>query len=203
MKNVLIDFDGVVFRNTKVSNMVCEKSIRYVASRKGLQYRDAKYVNDIGYTKLGHTARVVSDDTLAIQDYNEYVFDKQMFRWMKNVIGYSDNQLIEQVSTIKKDRNLRLLLCTNAPLQYCIHVLFYMGWEWDDVFDPDVCFTSDTGIVKPLTAYYNRVEDTLDLKEYHFIDDSISNIMPCIHRPRWKGCVINNQKDLFHYLNHI
>jgi FMN phosphatase YigB (HAD superfamily) len=202
-QTVLVDFDGVVFRNAKVSHMVQEKSVRYVASRKGVHYRDAKLMNKVGYTKLGHTARLVSDDADAVQDYNEYVFDRQLFRWMGDTIGYTDTTLLQRVSNARANNDLRLVLCTNAPKLYCQHVLFYMGLSWSDVFDSEIFFTSDTGLIKPLDAYYNHVEDTLDFSEYHFIDDSISNIMPCIHRPQWKGCVINNEKDLMVYLDRI
>jgi len=202
-QTVLVDFDGVVFRNANVSHMVTEKSIRYIASRKGVHYRDAKLMNKVGYTKLGHTARLVSDNADAVQDYNEYVFDRKLFRWMAETVGHEDATLLQRVSNARANNDLRLVLCTNAPKIYCEHVLFYLGISWSDVFDDDIHFTSDTGLVKPLDAYYNHVEDTLVLTEYHFIDDSVSNIMPCVHRPRWKGCVINNEKDLMVYLDRI
>lgn len=202
-QTVLVDFDGVVFRNAKVSHMVQEKSIRYVASRKGVHYRDAKLMNKVGYTKLGHTARLVSDDADTVQDYNDYVFDRQLFRWMGDTIGYEDATLLQRVSNARANNDLRLVLCTNAPKNYCEHVLFYLGISWSDVFDDETNFTSDAGLVKPLDSYYNHVEDTLDLNEYHFIDDSITNIIPCAHRPQWKGCVINNEKDLMVYLDRI
>lgn len=202
-QTVLVDFDGVVFRNAKVSHMVQEKSIRYVASRKGVHYRDAKTMNKIGYTNLGHTARLISDDADAVKDYNEYVFDQQLFRWMGDTIGYTDTTLLQCVSHARANNDLRLILCTNAPKTYCEHVLFNVGISWSDVFDVNTYFTSDTGLIKPLDAYYNHVENTLDFNEYHFIDDSVSNIMPCMHRSRWKGCVINNEKDLLAYLDHI
>ena len=202
-QTVLVDFDGVVFRNAKVSHMVTEKSIRYIASRKGVHYRDAKLMNKAGYTKLGHTARLVSDDADAVKDYNEYVFDRKLFRWMAETIGHEDATLLQRVSNARTNNDLRLVLCTNAPKTYCEHVLFYLGISWSDVFDDDICFTSDTGLVKPLDAYYNHIEDALGFNEYHFIDDSVSNIMPCVHRPQWKGCVINNEKDLMVYLDRI
>ena len=88
--SLLIDFDGVVFRNRLVADAVKEKSIRYVASRKHVSYHEAAKMNTIGYTTLGHSARVVSDDPSYVKDYNDYVFDSGLYRIIQNTVNRED-----------------------------------------------------------------------------------------------------------------
>jgi FMN phosphatase YigB (HAD superfamily) len=200
-KTLLIDFDGVVFKNVEVAEAIKRKSIRYVAERKNQNLRTAKVTNRRGYQTLGHTCRIVSDEH--VLDYNRYVFDADMDEVIKQSVNDHDVRLVEDIFNIKQRRELDLVLCTNAPNMYCQSVLSSLGMPIDTFFDTRFRFTSDTGLVKPLRAYYTHVENTLDAVDapYQFIDDSIVNIVPIAHDPRWNACVINNTPDLLHYLN--
>lgn len=199
-KTLLIDFDGVVFKNSKVTEEINRKSIQYIAERKNQSFKTAKVVNRHGYTKLGHTCRIISDEH--VLDYNNYVFDSDMDTFIKRSVNDHDARLMEDIYDIKQKRKLDLVLCTNAPSKYCETVMISLGFPIDHFFDTRFRYTSDEGLIKPLRSYYTHVENTLyTVDHYQFIDDSIINIAPIANDPRWNACVINNTPDLLYYLN--
>lgn len=204
MNSLLIDFDGVVFNNKRVAERIKEKSIHYIASRKKTSYSEAAQLNKQGYSKLGHTSRILSDNH--VHDYNSFVFDRDLFRYIYNEIDEKDILLIQQLIDIKNKRNIDLVLCTNAPYDYCQHTLNCGGFLMDNLFSSSMTFTSDSGLCKPLQSYYETIEHTYKPNHdshYYFVDDSVVNILPCIKKRGWNACVINKESDLFYYLNHF
>tara|TARA_Y100000389_G_scaffold134961_1_gene132456 strand:- start:1392 stop:2006 length:615 start_codon:yes stop_codon:yes gene_type:complete len=204
MKSLLIDFDGIIFNNKRITERIKHRSIQYISSRKHISYPEAKIMNKLGYTKLGHTSRIISDNH--VHDYNVFVFDDNMFRYIYDEINEKDIRLIQQIIDVKNKRNMELVLCTNAPYNYCKHVVTCTGSSMDHLFHPSIAFTSDNGICKPLQQYYENIEKTCEPNDdsyYHFIDDSIINITPCLQRNKWNACVISKESELFEYLNNF
>ena len=202
-RKILLDFDGVVFRNRAVHDMVSHKSALYLHDRLKLRNMDqARVVCNTNYQIIGHTSLMIGDSPEHVKDYNNFVFDD--LQWIKQLLTQEDLDHLYRLMQIKDERNLLFYLCTNAPYAYCNAILSELNIRFDDFFETSHLFTSDIGFVKPKQAFYKHVEDS-DVcdGELHFIDDGLANILAVSNRDRWKAYYIKECCYLYRHLKSI
>jgi HAD superfamily hydrolase (TIGR01509 family) len=100
--------------------------------------------------------------------------------------------------------NVRVGLCTNTTFSYCQEILHALDTPLDEVFD-DV-FTSDYGLAKPQTAFWNDVESQFPVKSpIVLLDDSPLNIqgVQALKRDHWKSVLISDPESLYLFLEFL
>ena len=202
MNKLLIDFDGVVYNNRKTFEHINAKSIQYISKRLQIPHQQAVRLNAINYEKRGHTIFATSTP---IDDYNDYVFDSHMLSdVLYKVYDEDDTHRLRHLVKRKELLNLDLILCTNAPLRYCIRVLELSGYAFHDVFSSAVSFTSDSvHDVKPSVDFFNHVHFELEKNGFtnegiHFYDDSKLNISTMRESmSQWKPVLFDSSDETF------
>lgn len=200
---LLFDLDGVLLDNPAISEYVTEKSVRYLQKHAKVPvryktYNHMKQLNRMAYKTLGHTALIVDDTRTGVWNYNDYVFDNETLNFVRHAINDSDRRRIMEIAnTLISHNNLAVGLCTNTPLNYCNAVFDGLCYDMDKLFT--LCFTSDTGLLKPTDNFFEHVEQELknDFSRIHFMDDSERNVDSVEHRPLWDAKHVPTRKDLF------
>ena len=201
--NILLDFDGVVLRNERICSVINERSIQYVATKKkNMCYNDAKTYNSRMYKSRGHTALSFDNSNTyhdEVCEYNLNVFHNLDFKNdIRQHINKHDvshiNELLLSFEGCKKPG-----LFTNAPLLWVHETLGMLGFDIDEVFDTDLLFTSDKGLVKPKLDAYEYINRYCEDEHIVFIDDSEKNIEACEVYDNWIGLHVPtyNKKVLY------
>ena len=204
--NLLLDFDGVLFNNKNVHSVVADRSVAFVKQRLNLNtYREARFVNRALYPLKGHTALIFENDPNAVLEYNKMVFDEKLLYMLPGLVNSQD---YEHLATVQRLRNrlsedVRVGLCTNTTFSYCQEIMHALGYSVEDFFD-DV-FTSDYGLVKPHTAFWNDVENHFpERSPIVLLDDSPLNVQGVqTHSGRWKSVLISDPESLYLFLEFL
>ena len=197
MSKVLLDFDGVLFKNTKVHDMIKRKSIDFVAQKMHVAPHKAVKINQHHYRTFGHTIMHLPRGTLA--DYNREVFDTIDWDFVQDCITDDDQYTMETFFEMKHRFPANTpYLFSNAPFDYCEKVTSAIGYNLTDLVDCNV-FTSDTitdkiqnDFIKPLPHTYEYVEDMLASPQLHFLDDTPLNLAPLKYNSRWDPHLIDS-----------
>lgn len=210
-QRILLDFDGIVFRNRNIQNKVTEKSIQFVKKHGHFKTdQEALYFNATQYPVKGHSALLspkYRSVRKAINDYNESVFDEQLMYTISNTVNEDDHRHVQRMLAIKRTlpSDVRFHLCTNAPLRYCEHVMNSLALPMHLLFDTECAFTSDHDLVKPQPAFWDAVEKHPYFSDktttIELVDDSLVHILSLNDRSRWIPHFINTDKNLYFYLN--
>lgn len=199
--SILLDFDGVIFRNKAFSRLVEKKSIEFVQKYWNVPPSQSNFLNKILYRKYGHTANGIAKTTNnnlenIIMDYNDYVFRKDVPYYQLEGLLNKDDYI--RFNTLSKymQKNMdgsKYGLFTNAPLEWCEKVSLMLGYDLSYIIDYNRVFTSDEGLLKPnMDAYNNVMHVTSSEDKVHFIDDNIINIKPVLTIDNWEGYHVNS-----------
>lgn len=205
--NLLLDFDGVLFNNKNVHSIVADRSVAFVKQCLNLNtYREARFVNRALFPLKGHTALIFENNPNAVLDYNNMVFDDKFMYMLPGLVDSQDYEHMMNICRLRNrlSENVRVGLCTNTTFSYCQEIMNALGTSVDEVFD-DV-FTSDYGLVKPQTAFWNDVEHQLDKSNpILLLDDSPLNIqgVQALKKPRWKSVLISDPESLYLFLEFL
>lgn len=198
--NTLLDFDGIIFRNEKVNEVIGQKSIDFVNKKLNLSYSKSKTVNKFLYRTYGHTAIGIAKYTFekpenVVLDYNNFVFDNINYQDIKSYLTKEDKKRISMLSHRSKVFNHKFGLFTNAPLSWCENLFYYLDDDLSNMIDYDKVFTSDEGLLKPNISVYQNIENNLN-DNIHFIEDSYINLLPVKNNKKWKTYLINSDNIL-------
>ena len=154
---VLLDFDGVLYHNPIIHGRIRHKTVQFLQMKTNLNYKDAFYLNNKEYPQKGHSALIIDDDKQTIHDYNEFVFTQTLFNDIYKERTIEDMKRIHELYKLNMNEHMDLVLCTNAPLSYCEHVLESSGFTLDMLFSTNHIYTSDSlHAVKPTNKYYSH-----------------------------------------------
>ena len=200
--HVLLDFDGIVYKNDRMNEHINRKSTEFIQQKFHINPLEALTLNVNGYKSKGHTSLLLSNHKNALQDYNHFVFDNINY---EEFVDEDNIEHVKKLLNIKHNRMLSYYLCTNAPLKYCEGIMNALNVPFENFFDLNHVFTSDTiHSVKPTLTYYNQVEsdmnEIIDYKsrdKLHFIDDSFVNIKHILTNPKWSAYMINDLMQMF------
>jgi len=206
---VLLDFDGVVFRNIGVHSYVANRSSKWLAEHSKTNTKSASIQSEYVYRKKGHTSLYDGFNVEALSSYNEYVFDDNIRDIVALSVSAQDKDRIENFLTIKKNRNLEYILCTNAPSMFCEIVLNSLGYDITEFFDftDHYMLTSDKlKDIKPQASFFEKSESALSclfdspMDHLHFIDDSPMNVNSANARG-WHAALAFDDTFNYRYLN--
>lgn len=210
---ILLDFDGVLFRNRNIHNEVTKRSIQFVKNNGHFKSnKEANYFNTTKYPVNGHSALILPKHIPvknAIQNYNNSVFDERLMYIIRATVNEDDYRHLKRVLAIKRSLHpdIQFHLCTSAPMRYCENVMNSLAIPMDLLFDTTCSFTSDTNIVKPQYEYWEAIEKhpyfSSNLETIELVDDSIVNVLSVTNRGRWMPHFINTDQNLYYFLQSL
>lgn len=178
----LLDFDGVVLRNSRVSTHVFHSCVRFMAKKASISIDQARHLNRVWYPKLGHSSRVLQERLgvpCTIEEFNEAVYTT-----------FVDYDHVRRVIVPEDFKHARALLETgdcaifsNAPEIWCRRV--------SDILElkPKCIVGSDTigYVLKPHPLAYERAERLIGCKPSLFIDDDPKNVSAAKYNAGWRA----------------
>lgn len=194
-KVVLLDFDGVVFRNKKIKQVMYRNSTKYLAKSLCVKYDEAHYLQDVHLSTFGHTSKIESyiiqkPIEQCIMDYNQYVF-KDKIDDLLSTITTDDVFHINNLLELKSENDLKYVLFSNAHLDWINIVCNNCDISRDDLFDD--LYTSDNNPLKPNIEAY-QIFDKIYPENKLFLDDNLSNLLPITNKKNWSYSFI---KDVY------
>ena len=171
---LLLDFDGVIFRNKVGLQKVVQKSneftYKYVPTYDPL--KDS-------YTKYGHTVHLINHKTtdrqVTFQEYNDYVFDNLTMEFVFDNMDIDDKKRADMWKFALEDREAHVF--SNAPSVWVNGLLseLDMGHLFQTVITSD-----DMEYLKPMEESYEAAGVMLqnhgDIRDMVFMDDSNVNV---------------------------
>lgn len=200
---LLIDFDGVVFRNRRAHGIVGERIVEYVKSRTGVStYWEAKQLNKTAYEQYGHTltglADMRPDLELSIEDFNDFVYERGVVSAAASSVCYDrdDRPPVDARAFLRYCESIDVTpyIYSNAPKTWVA-----MGCEMygidvpeDRVMSPDSAAMSRGGqVLKPDLASFARagsraLDECGEHADILFVDDGAANCFMSEHYMGWR-----------------
>ena len=161
-------------------------------------------VNSEMYEAYGHTVLGLRamGYPVNIDEFNHYVYsplvsDRRHFSNIRETHKRDIAQIKHMLSSVKCTANVYIL--SNAPPVWCQTALECMG------IDP-IPQVETNGLLKPESAYYERIERAFQHSKYVFVDDKMVNLRPVMHNPKWQRVLYvgADATDITHYeLPHV
>ena len=172
---VLLDFDGVVLRDRRMSMYQTQRSAKFVKLHTALPMKTADFVNKRFYPVHGHTVIMLRErffKDISLEEYNDFVFDKRALKQLPVT-----KEMIEHGKAFRSlFDDFDAWIFTNAHWNWIEHFV--------DVFDlpigqERVIWPTDLTRLKPNEKAYDLVEAKMkDLGEKKiFVDDSEINLV--------------------------
>ena len=189
---LLLDFDGVVLRNTKLHRYQLNRSARFVQKHTGMSLERCKKVNAEFYPKDGHTVTMINkrfvvdeSDRVTLEEYNDYVFGKQHLRWLKHLVDdktHAHAKDFNRVFEFCEKNNMQWYVFTNAHIEWVLYFshLCNLPITMDKVIWPPTL-----QYLKPSRFAYDYVECRFPAGTFWFADDSQTNLQIPMQRERW------------------
>jgi FMN phosphatase YigB (HAD superfamily) len=209
-KILLLDMDGVVFRQPHVYKFVSMRVVSYVQKKlkpilTDINYHYAEQINTMLYTSYGHTLiglNSIFNTNIDMNEFNRAVYDDitlnymRYFKYDPKVIEYSNE--VRQTIHRCHEKDIPVYIFSNAPICWSNAILEATDLviEKNNILGPEHPLFDEGGQLKPMPRLYNGVERLLcyrhgEKSEIIFMDDSISNLRPCIHMEKWKPILLN------------
>lgn len=208
-KALLLDVDGVVFRNRAVLNKVSDKVVKYVSKELNIDATEARLVNKALYGTFGHTyigMRSVYGTTKSIHHFSQHVYDDELIHDLTSSIA--DDTIVKDSKSVRclaeecKRKDIDLYLFSNAPHVWCSHVLSVM--HLSTYIPGENIITCDHEVfhkgLKPMNVVYDTMlryifHKTHDDVSIMFVDDTFMNHVPILCDPHWRPVYVNNVSD--------
>lgn len=196
---LLLDFDGVLFRNRQCLRAVERKSSRF--TRLHIPEYNPHTHGD--YRSHGHTVHLINSVAghgVTMEEYNEYVFTPSL---IDHVLWHFDGADERRVKAWKGFASMFDHPCifSNAPDEWVVPLIGMLGI---DSFVEDVHTSTSMGCLKPsLNAYHHALkgvyEKGVPKGDVLFVDDSSTNtntamnlgITSCLYTDATDRCLLS------------
>lgn len=197
MPALLLDFDGVIIRNKKISSYVAHQCTRLLADYGGLTMQRAKVLNDKLYPVYGHTSYILEKDLnipCSIKAFNKAIYSSYInYDQVKKMISKDDREYAQEFRKIIRDAEIKenVFIFTNANDIWCMYILMQL-----DILDliprSNVLSSNVLKSLKPSKIAYDAAAFYVDCFAKHeaknqivFVDDQAKNIEPIQNDPKW------------------
>lgn len=205
-RTVLLDVDGVLFRNPRALNAVKQRIVKFVQQRvqarvpRNVTPIEATFITEHTYQRYGHTLHGLrdiygKDDDLSLEAFNAFVYNESVVDMAVRTHTTDHPAGVSSFMRRCDAFGIRVGILSNAPKQWCDRIIENLDIQ--DSICKDMYFTSSHPIftndgqrLKPDTCLYVDVETQVKLAVGHdndiiFIDDSIVNLMGVTSMKQW------------------
>ena len=189
MKTLLLDFDGVIFRNNRLHNVVSHKCEGFV--KKHIKTTLPNEINKQLYQSTGHTLiglkKLGVKPLPTIEEFNDYVYKDIPY---SDVLSSLDDKQTREIKSLKRICNITTpYIFSNAPDIWTNTITELV---FDTQFPTTTQFTNP--YIKPDRTAFLKVEKHLKSDHYIFVDDKIQNL-PFISS-KWTRVWMNDKDTL-------
>jgi FMN phosphatase YigB (HAD superfamily) len=192
-KLLLLDFDGVIFKNNKMHNVVSQRCEYFV--NKYIKTSIPSKINKQLYQSTGHTLlglkKLGIKPIPTIDEFNDYVY-KDIFKDFnhKTFLDSIDEKQKKELTILKKiSKTNPPYIFSNAPDIWTNTITEIL---LDTVFPTTTSITSP--YIKPNKIAYIKIENHLKDNSFVFIDDKIQNL-PFVSS-KWTRVWLNDEDNL-------
>lgn len=193
---LVLDYDGVIFKNPYAMQLVSNRSAQYVSKKLKIPYANARMINTSRYKVHGHTVKYLQHIGIntTLEEYNDFVFNHIDWNDIEMNIINKDYDPIIDIYLLNKLQNQKCVLFSNAPRLWVDNTLEKLGTKQSVLFDE--IFTCDSlEQLKPSKEPYTDIEECYPNTDLLFIDDSILNIHGL--GERWKPHWFKPNENIF------
>ena len=178
MPCLLLDFDGVILRNHRISNIIvnrCQSMVHKCI--KHLDFESCKRINKNLYESTGHTVlglQRLGYKDLLISEFDELVYQKIDYKVELSDISSTHASDIENVKNLYnycKTKGIDMWIFSNAPDSWCHSISHMMDLPILPSTRPHV------STLKPDPKCYLEIERKIKSDKYIFVDDKMMNLM--------------------------
>ena len=175
---LLLDFDGVVLRDKRMSMYQTQRSAKFVKLHTALPMKTADFVNKRFYPVHGHTVLMLRErffKDVTLEEYNDFVFDKRALKRLPVTKEMTERGRAFRPLFYDVDNGFDTWIFTNAHWNWIEHFV--------DIFDlpikaDRVIWPKDLTRLKPNEKAYKLVETKIGKEvEKVFVDDSEVNLV--------------------------
>ena len=114
---IVIDYDGVIFKNPHAMEVVSNRSAQFVSKKLKMTYANARMVNTTRYKVHGHTVNYLKSVGVntTLEEYNDFVFNHIDWDDIEMNICDNDYEPIIDVHLLNKIQKQKSILFSNAP----------------------------------------------------------------------------------------
>jgi len=188
-KVLLLDFDGVIFKNKGALQIVSNKAARFVKNNVKLSNKDSHIVNKYLYKSFGHTLYGLNNlgYNINIKDYNDYVYKNINYKYF--IINKSDVKDIKVIIERCKKYNIKIYIFSNSPKCWCDNILDCMNIDKNNMR-----YIDTMNLLKPDKELYDKIEKENQDSKIYFVDDSFINFKHTLLNPKWKNIMFDTKK---------
>ena len=207
---LLLDVDGVVYRNRVILDKVSQNVVKYVSQELHTDLDTAKKINNMLYGTFGHTytgMRATYGMNKSMAHFTRHVYTDELLHAVSSNandhIMINDSIAVRSLAEECKRKDIELFLFSNAPFTWCSRILSVM--QLDRYVSTENIISSDHDLlcsrVKPDPHAYDNVYKYI-MHKYHddvvcmMVDDSFINLAPLLGVPHWRPVFVNNMNDL-------
>ena len=214
-KILLLDMDGVVFRQQHVYKFVSMRVVSFVQKKlkpmiKNINYHQADNINKMLYSSYGHTIiglNHIFNTNINMSEFNNVIYDDITLNYMKyfkndpKVIEYTNN--VREILDHCYKKDIPVYIFSNAPICWSNAVLEASNLviEKNNILGPEHPLFNENEQLKPIPGLYKEVERLINYRhgknsEIIFIDDTMCNLRPCINMKKWRPVLLSQDMPI-------
>ena len=191
-KTLLLDYDGVVLRNTYLSQYQLNRSAKFVQKHSHLSYQTCKEINSKYYPKHGHTVTLINkmfNKNVTLEEYNDYVFSLRHLKKLNHLVDaqtYEHGNAFNKLFEFCQANNMQWHTYTNAHINWVLN--FSNLLDLPMISAKNIIWPLDISLLKPNKVSYDIIEKELcDYgSSFTMVDDSLLNLTIPRERPnKW------------------
>ena len=201
---LLLDYDGVMLKNTNLSKYQLVRSAKFVQKHTHLTIGTCQHLNKKFYPTYGHTVTMLNkmfNKKVTIEEYDDYVFNKKSISRLDPLVDGDTKKHMksfENLFEVCDKTNIVWNIFTNAHINWVMHFSEVMGMDTishNNVIWPE----SKLELLKPNPKAYDRVEALFpEATSFIFVDDSPVNLNDLIHREKWIPILMTEKTTVNH-----
>ncbi len=192
MQTLLLDFDGVVLRNNKISEYQYRKSARFLQKFTSLTYERCLELNKKYYPQYGHTVILINQvfkNKTSLEEYNDFVFNKKTINKLEKLLDDDTYKHAKQFQMFfEKDDTY---IFTNAHINW---IEFFTDRFEIPVAKDKIFYPKKLDMLKPFPKIYDHLDEKFD--DILFVDDSPKNLEYPSKLKKWKVCLFKESNDI-------
>ena len=210
--HLLLDFDGVILKNNKLTQYQFEKSCKFVQRHTCLNIDTCRTLNRKYYPVYGHSVTMLNtmfNKKISVEEYDEYVFNKRTLNKLVHLVDddtLKHSSMFEYIFKHCEKNNIKWNIFSNAHINWII--LFSQHMKLNDITEGKVVWPqSKLNLLKPNEEAYDNIEKMFPSSNlFTFIDDSYVNLDIVQKREKWRTYQMQNDtsfNDLMYFLENL
>lgn len=184
----LLDFDGVILRNTASKKFIQQRVNTYFANKlPNVPPKLLHALNHEMYSSYGHSHIGLKEFRIpsSIIEFNNFIYSD-----IPSNLKWTSEEQKDWTSfySYMNECDIPIYIFSNAPKEWCQHFINFNNYKVQFIQD-EVPFMKHPQLseemVKPRKGIYDLLKMKFARKKVIFMDDKLCNLQPSVGDPRW------------------